>query len=171
MGRIIEFVTNPRVIAFLVIVILLVGILITLNVNRNILLDIRDPERRSDVEDSGLIFGGNFPLDGKGTVVEIISDRTLIVEMIEDNFFDNETPDQRGNTSLFVGDMVKVIYSARYDWAADVINTKLEVGSVIEFIYWSTEIIDFSQEPFVVQGIGIRVFAEDGETVVFESHI
>jgi hypothetical protein len=105
--------------------------------------------------------GGAIVTTIKAEVIEIISDNSLYVKVIEPaQVFDN-------NANVLLPDVfATIIYDEDIDWISDVINTMVNAGSIIEFgrgINLGSR--DFLQEPFEVRGINIRIFDVDDNSI------
>lgn len=104
-------------------------------------------------------------------VVEIVSDHSLIVELIEPTWWSlwsSERVDTERNDTfkLLIGDTTKLVYKEDNNWISDVINHKIEVGTIIQFHYASyEEVTDLTQNPFLTSATGITVYAKGKDTV------
>lgn len=114
----------------------------------------------NDIYNSSTV-GGAIMVTIRAEVIEIVSERALIVEVIEPNHtFDND------ENALLTGVIATVIYGEDIDWISNVIDNEISIGQVIEFSHGITlGTPDFLQEPFEVRGFNIRVFDEDGESI------
>ena len=101
-----------------------------------------------------LMVGGAIMVTIRAAVVDIVSERALIVEVIEPNHtFDND------ENALLTGAIATVIYGEDIDWISNVIDNEISIGQVIEFSHGITlGTPDFLQEPFKVRGFNLRVF-------------
>ena len=123
--------------------------------------------------------GGVFYITTRATVIDIVSDNTLLVEVIP-----QPMPWQRRNTEnenrvrderwLWVGDIVKVTFCEEHRdnvGVIDIIDNMVDSGTTIEFKRWSDDLrhrVNFDTEPFEVSAIELVVFDEYGETVVVD---
>ena len=108
--------------------------------------------------------GGAIVVTIRAEVLEIISDRALLVEVTE--------PAQmllfsKGENVLLPGAVVTVLYGEDIPWISDVINNMIDIGSIIEFGRGITVgVADFLQEPFEVRGrYNIRILDENGNNI------
>ena len=105
--------------------------------------------------------GGAIMTTIRAEVLEIVSNRTLRVEIIEPaQIYDN---DENG---LLPGVFATVVFDDDIDWIIPAIGNEVNVGTIIEFGRGITlGVADFLQEPFEVRGINLRIFDESGNII------